>query len=362
MVGGGVPAGAGAAVGASEAVAPPGEAVVERTVARMGTRLRVRVVAPDRAAALDASERALAAVSRTERLLSTWDEATPLSRLNRAPVGQPGALPPRLLALLGEALAWSRRTGGAVDPVVGALVDAWDLRGEGRRPSAGELAAALRATGRTCLRLDTAAARATRRCQGAWVDAGAFGKGAGLRGARRALEGSPASGALLDFGGQLLAYGGPPEGSAWRVAVAHPARRQEPARWLRLRDRSVATTSQSERFVEVDGEKRGHVLDPRTGRPVPAWGSATVVAEDPVTADLLSTALFVMGPREARRWLRGREDVGALLLETGEGGLRGWWNEPMEPFLAPAPDESRWRDGATAPRAGLGDGAHTWRP
>jgi thiamine biosynthesis lipoprotein len=98
---------------------------------------------------------------------------------------------------------------------------------------------------------------------------------------------------------------------------------------LRLRSGSVATTAQSERYVDVGGERYGHVLDPRTGRPVPALGSVTVVAADPVVADILSTALFVMGPEAGRRWAAGRKE-GILFLTLGEGAVVASWNEAFE--------------------------------
>ncbi len=127
------------------------------------------------------------------------------------------------------------------------------------------------------------------------------------------------------------------------MTVAHPERRQEGAARLVLRSVSAATTSASERFVEVAGARRGHVLDPRTGEPAPAWGSVTVVAADPLVADLLSTALFVMGPDSAEVWAADRE-VGVLIVETAPGGLRRVWNASMERWIDPD-ERSHWSEG-----------------
>lgn len=320
-------------------------AVVERRQSLMGTLLRARVAADRRETAVAASEAVFSAVRAEEALLSTWEDGTALSRLNRAPVGRAVRVPGRLLALLEEAWTWSARLEGAFDPAVGALVEAWDLRGEGRRPAPGRLRRARAASGRSCFELRPAAGEAVRRCEGAWIDAGGFGKGSALRRARRALEGSGAAGALLDFGGQLLALGAPPGGDAWSVTVAHPERRGEPVLRLRVAGRSVATTGTSERGVAVDGRRMGHVLDPRTGRPAPAWGSVTVVARDPMEADLLSTALYVLGPTPGLARARGLEDVGVLFLELSEDGrLRPSWNRAMEAYLPP-------EDGAPGRRA-----------
>ena len=306
---------------------------VERTVAAMGTTLRGRALAPDRPSALAALEVAFDAVAAEEALLSTWREDTELARLNGAPAGEALRVDARLHGLLAEAWEVSEETGGAFDPAVGALVAAWDLRGEGRRPPPQELRAARAATGRDCFALGPGR-RVTPRCEGAWIDGGAFGKGSALRRARAALNEAGIAAALLDFGGQLVALGSPTGEDGWPAAVAHPADRDRPVVRLALRDRSAATTSSSERFVVIDGEPRGHVLDPRSGRPVPAWGSVTVVARDPLRADALSTGLFVMGPERAMGWAQGRDDAGVLVVELADDGdLVVCWNDAMEPYV-----------------------------
>ncbi len=69
------------------------------------------------------------------------------------------------------------------------------------------------------------------------------------------------------------------------------------------------------------GEALGHVLDPRSGRPAPAWGSVTVIARDAVLADAAATALFVLGPVEGYRWAGRRGDLDALFLIERDGLL-----------------------------------------
>ena len=75
-------------------------------------------------------------------------------------------------------------------------------------------------------------------------------------------------------------------------------------------------------------------MDPRTGRAVPPWGSVTVVAADPLVADILSTALFVMGPDEGMAWARGRSDVAALFLRRSSGRIDTRWTPTMERYLS----------------------------
>lgn len=314
----------------------PGGRTVERRVHAMGTTLSVHVGSGPAGSARRGAEAAVGAVEHFDRLLSTWDPSTPLSRVNRAPVGTPTSVPPDVARLLAEAEAWARRTGRSFDPTVGALVDAWDLRGTGRIPSDQEILSALARTGVSSLDVNQALSTVTRCADGAWLDTGAFGKGAALRAAADSLRVYGIRRALLDLGGQLLALAAPGE-KAWDVAVAHPSRRHEPVAMLRLRDVSVATSGNSERGIVLGDVRIGHILDPRSGVPVPWWGSVTVVCADPLAADILSTALYVMGPEAGMDWARDLPDVGVLFLVEDGGRIDTLHNQAMATWLLERP-------------------------
>jgi FAD:protein FMN transferase len=299
----------------------------------MGTTLRVGVYAPSRADGIVAIEAALKAVQLTDGLLSTWRDDSELARLNHTPPGRTAVVSPALAGVLAEVVRWRRATGQAFDPAIGALVDAWDTRGRGRVPTRDELARARKRSGPRAIQLSADGRGWRRTIAGAWLDSGGFGKGAALAAARDSLMAHGIGSALLDFGGQILALGADTAGGSWSVPVAHPAHRVQPVARLALRDRSASTSAQSERFVEVGGRRYGHIFDPRTGRPVPAWGSVTVVARDPQLADILSTALLVLGPEAALAWARARPDIGVLVLEDRDGRVLPRWSPALEAFL-----------------------------
>jgi thiamine biosynthesis lipoprotein len=299
----------------------------------MGTTLQVVAAAPTRSQAINATEEAFKAVRRLDDVLSTWRDDSEIARLNQSRPGRPVSLSPMLYLLLQDASHWSRLTAAAFDPGIGSLIDAWDLRGRGRIPGPAALQRARAAAGLSNFVFTDEGRAASRTDSAAWIDTGAFGKGVALREARRALLRGGVTSGGINFGGQVLVVGPDSGGGDWTVPVAHPRHRDQPAAWLRLRDRSASTSSQSERFVTVDGQRFGHILDPRTGRPVPAWGSVTVVAEDPATADVLSTALLVLGPEAGLQWARNRRDVAVLFLIQQGDAVRRRWNAAMQEFL-----------------------------
>lgn len=288
---------------------------LERYAWVMGTGLRIVVEVSGSGMAVGSSEAALATVEGLESRISSW---RPDSEIGRVSVATPGAsveVSSLTARLLREAFAWRRETEGAFDPAVGSLVNAWDLRGSGRIPSPDDLAAALEAAGPEAITVDPRRPRVVRRHRAAWLDAGGFGKGAALRMATRALRERGVRRALLDFGGQLQVLGDACDGRpGWPIALAHPAVRDSTLLEGRLLRGSLATSGASERTRDIRGKRVGHILDPRSGLPVDAWGSVTVAADDPLTADVVATAVFVLGPEEGLEWMNGRDDAGAVFL------------------------------------------------
>jgi thiamine biosynthesis lipoprotein len=302
----------------------------------MGTSLEVAVEAVDRATALEASERAVTALEAAEARLSTWRDDTELARLNRAPVGEPVTLSPELAAELAVVRRFWDETGGAFDPAVGPLVRAWGLRQGGRRPAEDELRAAVAAGGLKGLRLD--GRTAVRERADLLLEEGAWGKGAGLSDALAALAAVPGvRQATLDLGGQvaLWSHGGTP----WRVPVADPRQRDRPVVALLLDGGSVSTSGNSERGIVVDGRHLGHILDPRTGRPAPDFGSMTVWAADPLTADCLSTGLYVMGPEAALAWAAAHPGIELVALRPAGGKLEALATPGLEGKIFPLADD-----------------------
>ena len=307
--------------------------VVERTVHLMGTWATLAVQVSDRSAGLQALERMVGVIKRAEASLSTWRADSVLSALNRHPVGESFPLPPALCGLWPRLTGWHRATGGAFDPAVGRLVEAWGLRAGGAVPAPDVLRAARAATGLAHFRLDPGACRVTRTAD-ATLDAGAFGKGEALR--RLVADTAGGRSWLVDFGGQI-AVGGRPLPEGWPVAVAHPARRHRPALTLDLATGSLATSGASERSWVVDGQPVAHLLDPRTGRPVRRPESVTVWHDDPLAADILSTALYVIGPDRGMDYAERHGTAVLFLAPAADSGTAGVQARASRAFISRFP-------------------------
>lgn len=279
------------------AVEPPGR---DREVFAMGTRLKIHL---EGAAPTAISENIIAEIGRIEAACSTWRPGSAWSRLNAAG-GQPVPLATEWIHLLARAKEWSEKTQGAFDPVLMALLEAWGTRSGGKTPDRAEQTRSLAASGRDQLVLDNAAGTARLLDPGAGIEEGAFLKGFALDAAHLKAKAFGNRKGWLDFGGQILAWGSPLE-----VEIADPVKRQVRRASLRLLDASLSTSGCSERGR--------HLLDPRTGIPCAAWGSVSVVAPFAFDADVLSTALYVLGPDEGLAWAQQRRVAALFLLNNG---------------------------------------------
>ena len=273
---------------------------IERTVFLMGTYATFVAETVDRQTGLAKLERMVRVIEDTEAELSTWRDDGVLSALNGQPVGTPLPVPAAICGLFSRIAQWHAATDGAFDPAVGNLIKAWGLRGEGREPDDGEALAALAASGFDKLVLDAETCAVTRRAA-VILDAGGFGKGEALDRVREA-ERNRRGAWFIDFGGQVAVSGEASDGP-WSVGLAHPAQRQKAVLELSLAAGSIATSSGSERDAATAGGRRiGHIVDPRNGRPVNRTGSVAVWHENAFVADVLSTALYVMGRKEGISW------------------------------------------------------------
>lgn len=287
-----------------------------RQVYLMGTQATLSARNASRADALADLDVLLASLEESEDALSTWRD-TPFNRLNTLPEDRLTTLSPWLCRLVTDLYIWTARTGGAFDPGVGPLLDTWRVQSHARVASPGEVREVLAASRLSSWRFD-AGACALARPHGGRLDSGAFGKGEALD--RAASAGRRGSAWLIDLGGQV-SVGGAPAAFPWRVGIAHPLHRDQVLFEVELQMGSVATSGGSERDQHVGKVRVGHILDPRTGKPASFSGSVVVWHQRALVADILSTALYVMGTEAGLRWAE-RNEIAACFLVPDRSRVR----------------------------------------
>lgn len=293
--------------------------------ATMGTTWSARLVLPGGIAPERARAAIQAALDAVISQMSTWEADSDISRYNRAATGW-HAMPGGLREVLDCALALAAGTGGAYDPTVGPLVDAWGFgpRGRAVEPPAAAALQALRARcGWQRARLDAGQGRVWQP-GGLELDFSSIAKGYGVDRACLALDALGLADYLVEVGGELRARGKRPDGRPWRVAVEIPDASGAQALAVALDEAAIATSGDYRRHLEHAGMRYAHTLDPRTGRPVDnGLASVTVVcaanAGGAMRADALATALTVLGLEAGREWAARRGIAALFVARDGDG-------------------------------------------
>jgi thiamine biosynthesis lipoprotein len=322
-----------ALAGAAHAASPgrddkPGRREVLKTVERarvlMGTACTITASGFDSAWVSKSVDDAFGEIDRLDGVLSSWRQDSELSAVNAGGAERRIPCSPDLFAVLDSSLVIARETGGAFDPTIEPLSHVWDLRGAGRVPSDSELAGALQRVGFDMVQTTPEPPTVRFRRDGMALDFGGIGKGYALDRAGALLRERRLPRALLNFGGELLAFS---NGQAWVIEIADPEDRLRPAVRLVVRQGAVSTSGQGERFVTVDHQRYGHVIDPHGGRPLTTQATVTVIASSATRADGLSTALLVLGRDRARAYVESHPGIGAIWLEHDGEGIHAWrWN------------------------------------
>lgn len=260
-------------------------------------------------------ENAESTVRALEKKLSVTDAGSEIYAINEHGGGYADS---ETLGLIRAALGFAERTGGALDITVYPAVRAWGFTtGEYRVPSDEELSALLEKVDWTGVMTDSGGCKLR---QGMMLDLGAVAKGYASDRLRAQLAAEGVESAILNLGGNVMCVGKKPDGSDWSVAITDPEG-GEYACVIKVGDAAVVTSGGYQRFFEQDGVIYRHIIDPATGRPVDnGLASVTVIAQSGLTADALSTALYVMGLEKAIEFWRASDDFEAVFI-TEDGRL-----------------------------------------
>jgi len=289
---------------------------IVRRVYLMGTLCTIQFYTSGHKRELNQLESLIQILEHTEKELSTWQKTSALSSLNQQSVGTAFDLNPSLYTLFHTLQYWSDATENTFDPTVGRLLKAYGVKTGGSWPDNDSLETARASTGMKFYRLDAPTYSVTK-TRDVEIDSGAFGKGEALDRMLR-VQTSNCSW-LVDLGGQILVNGIPPGETAWEVTIAHPQNRQEGFLTISIQNGSLATSGGSERDVEVDSRRLGHIIDPGTGRPAVFDGTVSVWHEQALVADIVSTSLYVMGPGKGIPWANARNIATCFLVPDKKG-------------------------------------------
>ncbi len=261
----------------------------------MGVQSRITVYSWDPAAARDAAAAAFDRINALESSFTDYRPDSELSRLSDHAGKGPLPISPDLFSILSLSKQLSSDSAGAFDITVGRSVALWrQARRSSTLPPQSEINDALATIGSSTLILDTDARTAALTRPGTRLDLGGIGKGFAAQAALDLLCSRGLSAACVALAGDIVVGDPPPGQTGWRVAADSEQPGSSPLVLL-LANAAISTSGDTEQFIDINGQRFSHVMDPRTGLGLTTRRSVTVVADRGEIADALSTAACILG-------------------------------------------------------------------
>ncbi len=264
-------------------------------------------------------------VSALEAQLTTFSPDSAVSQLNARAGQGPMTIPPAVYEILTLSLQYWRQTRGTFDVTVGPIVTIWRHATDSNTfPTKEVLQHARARIGARFVSLSSDGQAALQR-EGMRIDLGGIGKGYAIDQLKDFLLQQRKTNALLNFGqSSIWALGTPPDSPGWRILVQRPD--GTPAGIVTLRDQALSISGTMGQPFIINGRQYGHIIDPRSGRPLQRNLQACILAPTATQAEAFSKALLILGQQQGIALLQQQSGVEGLLLDSNgqQWMTKGW--------------------------------------
>ena len=265
----------------------------------------------------EAFKAAFARLGEIEQKMTLHSESSEIVSINHNSGIEPVVVSEDTFTVIRKAVEIAQASGGAFDPTIGPLVQAWDIGGDNpRRPSQEEIQALLPLVDYRQVVLNEHDQSVFLKKPGMVLDLGGIAKGYAADQAALVLRSFGVEQAIVNLGGNVLVLGLKPDGNLWRIGVQDPEQdRGAYAIIVQLEDTSLVTSGPYERFLVVEGKTYHHILDTKTGYPVDSdFTSASIITHSSLLADALSTSVYALGFEKGIALINSFEDVEAIFF------------------------------------------------
>ncbi len=289
----------------------------------MGTTYNVKYVVDERGQVEGLQESIDERLVEINKLMSTYDPTSELSRFNQNRYTTPVALSAETTKVVKEALRLGELSNGVLNVTVGPLVNLWGF-GPNKRPekvpTEAQIAEVREYVGLDKLELTSQGLRKLHPM--VYVDLSTIAKGYGVDQVAEIMEQNNLHDYLVEIGGEMRVKGERGNGEEWLIAIEKPVSTERSVQKIvSVGTNAIATSGDYRNYYEMDGKRYSHLIDPRTGSPITHnLVSVTVVHPSSMTADGLATAFNVMGWDEAKA-LAEKEDLAVFLIKRTADGF-----------------------------------------
>jgi FAD:protein FMN transferase len=269
----------------------------KQTARLMGNTFEITVVANEEAWAMEKINKAIDEIRRIEQLLTTFNEQSETSKINRMAGVEPVKAGSETFELIKRSLKISAVTDGAFDITYGSVDKSlWNFdRTMTKLPDA---ETARRMVGLIDYRnviLDEEQQTVMLKEKGMRIGFGGIGKGYAADRAKTLLVNEGVQSGIVNASGDLITWGVQANQKPWTIGIAHPDDARHAFSWLNISDLAIATSGNYEKYIMIDGRKYSHTINPATGMPVTGIKSVTIISPYAEIADAMATPVMVKG-------------------------------------------------------------------
>ena len=286
----------------------------------MGSRFEITAVADNDTIAWQAINAGIAEIERIEKIISSWNPKSQTSEVNRQAGIQAVKVDRELYDLIFRAKKISNLTDGAFDISFASMDRIWRFDGSmTQMPPAEEVTAAREKINWQNIILDPQEHAVFLKEKGMKIGFGAIGKGYAANRAKAIMEKMKGvQGGVVNASGDLITWGESSRLESWTAKIADPKDKENVLGWLPVKDMAIVTSGDYERYVEFDGIRYAHIIDPRTGYPTTGIKSVTIVCPDAELADALATSVFVLGKEKGLELINQLNGIECLIVNDDD--------------------------------------------
>lgn len=292
---------------------------VSKDTVLMGSAFSFTAVHESPQGAWDAIVAGIEEVERIEALISSWSESSETSAINRNAGIEPVKVSQELFDLIQRSKSISSLSNGYFDISFASIDKVWKFDGSMKTvPTEEQLTASVAKINYENIVLDEVTKTVFLTEKGMRIGFGAIGKGYAAEKARIVMQHLNANSGVVNAGGDLTAWGTRPDGKDWTIGIADPTDKNNVLSYLNISNRAVVTSGNYERFVEIDGKRYCHIIDPKTGWPVKGMQSVTIITQSAEVADALATTVFVLGEEDGLRLINHLQGVECIIVNNNQ--------------------------------------------
>jgi thiamine biosynthesis lipoprotein len=291
--------------------------VFKKELKLMGNHFEISAVANNEKRAFESIEAGIHEIQRIERLLTTFNENSETSLINRNAGITPVTVSSETFSLIERSIRISQLTQGAFDISYGSIdKQLWNFDTSMKAlPDKRTAKRMVRLINFRNIILDKKNNNVFLKEKGMRIGFGGIGKGYAAERAKSIMKNSGTDSGIVNASGDLTAWGLQPDGKPWTIGIANPDLSDELFSYIEITDMAVATSGNYEKFILIDGKKYSHTIDPRTGLPVTGIKSVTIITTNAEIADAMATPLIVMGVKAGLDMINQMKNIEAIIID-----------------------------------------------